>query len=349
METNKPFKLDEFWNDCLENSKISPIKSEEQSNFNKNKNIHDSNSLKANQKRIYRNNNNIPKNETNCLSSVNKIYQKLKKKYPKIFRNSKLNNLNNISHKKRIENALKKSQILYEEANHKKRLIEKNMEENSKNKLNKELSLCTFRPKISKRKRGDEYIEINPLYKKIYERDLTTLRRNKKVNRSVEVIKNNNFINDSEKENHIKQKLKDKSKEKSKEKLKSIKKKNEKESFFQAKENSEFILRYTKARDEKFIKKIKKLYKKDYSYDYYLKTLASRIGNNEYNNSLNVNNEIPLYGESISRNNIINPHIGKFVGLSFNDITPIKKRNKSKKIIINEIRKGLMEINDIDI
>ena len=47
------------------------------------------------------------------------------------------------------------------------------------------------------------------------------------------------------------------------------------------------------------IKRFKKLYRKDDSYDYYLNTLTSRVGNNEYKNTLNVNNIIPLYGETI--------------------------------------------------
>ena len=74
-----------------------------------------------------------------------------------------------------------------------------------------------------------------------------------------------------------------------------------------------------------------------------------RLGNNEYKNSLNVNNSIPLYGESISRNkyiNSFNSHIGDFKGLSFKEDIPKKRTTKkTKKLIMNEIRKGLMELD----
>jgi hypothetical protein len=107
----------------------------------------------------------------------------------------------------------------------------------------------------------------------------------------------------------------------------------------------EFILRYTKARDEKTIKRVKKLYQKDDSYDYYLNTITSKIGNNEYKNTLNVNNMVTLYRESIPRNNYNNSHNGEFKELSYNKDTYIKPNLKNKKLIMNEIRKGLMTIN----
>ena len=196
------------------------------------------------------------------------------------------------------------------------------MEENEQKKLSKELSLCTFRPKISKRNNEEKI--VNPFYKRIYERDLGKIQKNKKLNRSVEAIKKENIIN-------YKSKIKFNN--------------NKSQILYKEKENAEFILRYTKARDEKMFKKIKKLYKKDDSYDYFLNTLVSRIGNNEYKNLLNVNNILQLYGEKVTRNNFINSYIGDFKGLSYED-NHIKQNKKNKKLIMNYIRKGLMEIND---
>ena len=333
METYSPFKLDDFWNDCIDTNNAFSLKSKNQEKINNYK----YKPLKTNNNNTRLRNpnqNNLFKNKTNIYySSVEKIYKKLNQKYPELFY-KKSNNINN---KKKIENSFLKSIILYEEGLAKKQLIEKNMKDNYKNQINKELSLCTFRPKISKRKNEDEY--NNPVYKRLYERDLSKNQKCKRLHKSMEFINKNKLINiESENENNFR-KMKEKSN-----KSKRIHN-NKSESFFTKKENAEFILRYTKARDEKMIKRFKKLYRKDDSYDYYLNTLTSRVGNNEYKNSLNVNNIIPLYGETVSRNNFANSQIGEFKGLSFDEDTHIKHKNKDKKLIMNDIRKGLMEIN----
>ena len=332
METYSPFKLDDFWNDCIDINNTFCLKNKNQEKMNGNK----YKPLKTNNITRLRNSNqnNLFKNKTNIYySSVEKIYKKLNQKYPELFY-KKSNNINN---KKKIENSFLKSIILYEEGLAKKQLIEKNMKDNYKNQISKELSLCTFRPKISKRKNEDEY--NNPVYKRLYERDLSKNQKCKRLHKSMEFINKNNLINiESENGNNFRR-IKEKSNN-----SKRIHN-NKSQSFFIKKENAEFILRYTKARDEKMIKKFKKLYRKDDSYDYYLNTLTSRVGNNEYKNSLNVNNIIPLYGETVSRNNFANSQIGEFKGLSFDEDTHIKYKNKDKKLIMNDIRKGLMEIN----
>ena len=335
METYSPFKLDDFWNDCVNSENIIS------SNYNNkkiNNNINKLNSNKVNNNKITRNpfqNNNILKinNKTKVhISAIDKLYKKLNIKNPQLFNN---NSNNKIIDKKRIKNSLLRSITLYEEGLAKKKLIEKNMEENQKIQIYKELSLCTFRPKISRKKNDNEV--INPYYKKIYERDLPKNAKLKQCYKSLEFINKNKLINNSsENENKVRRE----------EKLNKHKKlfNNKSQIYLKQKENAEFILRYTKARDEKVIKKVKKLYKKDDSYNYYLNTLTSRVGNNEYKNSLNVNHIIPLYGESVSRNNYINSYIGEFKGLSFNENVHIKQSKKDKKHIMYEIRKGLMDI-----
>ena len=114
METYSPFKLDDFWNDCINKPQ----------SVEKNKPKKPSNT--------YRNNNNIFSLKTNAriinkstkeyFSSVEKIYQKLNKKYPDLFENKKINK--DINKKSKI-NPYLKSQSLYEDAKYKKILIKK--------------------------------------------------------------------------------------------------------------------------------------------------------------------------------------------------------------------------------
>ena len=321
MDKYSPFKLDDFWKDCIDNQNNLLLKTKNKKKSIKIRNNNNLNTFKSNKiidRRRNINKNNIVKIKTNVYySAVNKIYEKLIQKHPELFQNKSNKD------KKRIQNSMLKSIALYKDGIEKKKLIEKNMKENSQKKLNKELSLCTFRPKISKRKNEEE--NANPFYRRIYERDLGKIQKNKKLNRSLEVIKNENILNN-----------------KSKIRFKT----NKSQIIFTGRENAEFILRYTKARDEKMFKIMKKIYKKDDSYDYYLHTLTSRIGNNEYKNSLNVNNILHLYGEKVSRNSFINSYIGDFKGLSYKENNQIKQIKKNKKIIMNEIRKELMEAND---
>ena len=336
MENNIPFKIDDFWNDCINKQKKDSLKCNKKpysSRINKNKKMK---VTKTNNNKYLRNlnHNNLSNNKTQVhISAIDKFYKRLNKKYPELF----INKPNNKINKKRIENSLLKSKILYEEAFIKKQLIEKNMEENIKNKINEELSLCTFRPNAWKRRNEDEYIQ--PYYKKIYERDFSNLQKTNICHKSAEIYKKSNLSKENiDNEN------------KSKEKIKRLKKtaSSISQELLREKGKAKFYLRYTKARDEKIIKIFKKLYKKDDSYDYYLNSLTSRLGNNEYKNTLNVNNSIPLYGESISRNNHINSfnsYIGDFKGLSFKEDISIKQSKKTKRLIMNEIRKGLMEID----
>lgn len=321
MDKYSPFKLDDFWKDCIDNQNNLLLKYKYKEGNIKFRNNNNLNSFKSNNiidRKKNLNKKNIVKNRTTVyFSAVNKIYEKLNKNHPELFQNKPNKD------KKRIQNSMLKSIALYNDGISKKKLIEKNMEENYQKKLNKELSLCTFRPKISKRKSEGEY--LNPFYKRIYERDLGKIQKSKKLNRSVEVIKKEKILNNKSKirsnntQSHI---------------------------IFTGRENAQFILRYTKARDEKMFKKMKTIYKKDDSYDYYLNTITSRIGNSEYKNTLNVNNVLQLYGEKITRNNFINSYIGDFKGLLFKENSHINQVKKNKKIIMNEIRKGLMETND---
>ena len=99
-------------------------------------------------------------------------------------------------------------------------------------------------------------------------------------------------------------------------------------SISEKKENEEFILRYTKARDEYLIKRFKKLYKKDDSYDNSLLSLTKRLCNQQYKNYLNVNNTILLFGETINTSNFIHSSIADFRGLTIANTVPERKKQK---------------------
>lgn len=339
METYSPFKLDEFWNDCIDKQNPSSLQSKKHINTNRNKKNKNLKSLNTNTNKTGKkiNLNRTTKNTTKdeSFTTVDTMFNKYNNKYPGLFK--KISNNKNISKKGR-NNPLSKSISLYEDGMAKKKILEKNMEENNKKQIKDEMALCTFRPKISKRRRNEDG-DANPFYKRIYERDLLKIQKNKKINKSVEVYYKNNSINEnSENENRIRRIKKYSNRPKNNNFNKS-------EFLFKEKENADFILRYTKARDERMIKKFKKLYKKDESYDYYLNSLTSRIGNREYKNALNVNNIIPLYGETITRNDYIHSSIGEFKGLSYDEGNHIKQNKKEKKQIMNIIRKGLLDIN----
>ena len=114
-------------------------------------------------------------------------------------------------------------------------------------------------------------------------------------------------------------------------------------SISEKKENEEFILRYTKARDEYLIKRFKKLYKKDDSYDNSLLSLTKRLCNQQYKNYLNVNNTILLFGETINTSNFIHSSIADFRGLTIANTVPERKKQKIDYVV--GLRKNLHSID----
>ena len=257
-----------------------------------------------------RRNENFFQNKNPSVSRRENIYKKFIEKHPEILEKEKKKKGKNLGIKK-----------LYNEEMKKRKKREKENQERKQMIIDKELSLYTFKPKILKRKKDD-----NVIYRKYYEKDIKKIKNLRNGNKSEDNIKTE------------RNKVEKKSKEKKKKKLKKS------QSFFDEKENAQFILRYVKARDEKMMKEIQKLYKKDDSYSYYLNTVTSRLGNNEYKNILNVNHSIGLYGESIIKNTYLNSPIGDFKGLDYNDNSLIQQTKKSKKIIMNEIRKSLQNL-----
>ena len=109
--------------------------------------------------------------------------------------------------------------------------------------------------------------------------------------------------------------------------------------------NAEFFLRYTKARDEYLIKRFRKMYRKDDSYDNSLISLTKRLCNKHYRNYLNVNNKIPLFGETISPDSQIYSSIVDFRGLSFQNDIPEQKNAKNKNDYIIGLRRNLHSLD----
>ena len=119
---------------------------------------------------------------------------------------------------------------------------------------------------------------------------------------------------------------------------------NQNKTISDEKENAEFILRYTKARDEYLIKRFKKMYRKDDNYDYSLLTLTRRLCNKQYRNYLNVNNTILLFGETITPTNYLHSSIADFRGLSLYNETPEQKQSKNDNYIIG-LRRNLHSLD----
>lgn len=102
-------------------------------------------------------------------------------------------------------------------------------------------------------------------------------------------------------------------------------------SLYSDRGNAEFVMRYTKARDEHMIKRFKKLSRKDESYDNSLFDLSKRLCGTEYRNYLNVNNNIPIYGSVV--NYTANNSIGKFKGATYRRKQNVKFVGKNKSYV----------------
>ena len=157
-----------------------------------------------------------------------------------------------------------------------------------------------------------------------------------KKGKSMEYVRNDNYKNDFEKctfkpkdPTQIERMLKNRRKNK--------------KSISDRRVNEEFILRYTKARDEYLIRRFIKLNKKDDSYDNSLLSLTKRLCNQQYKNYLNVNNTILLFGETINTNNFIHSSIADFRGLTIAKTVPERKKQKINYII--GLRKNLHNID----
>ena len=373
---SKP-EIDEFWNDCLEqrdkkqnsknkhnsNSKTknnqefksnnisnnhyhltqySPSKGRNTNpNINKNSNIRTYNSVKLfNPKNKSNNNLNSPKyniNNNKKNSSTEKYLLNIYHRHPSYIEELKAQENKKIKSK----NALIRCLGLYAYGLELQKTMKMNKEKSEEQRLKNDMSKCTFKPKLNKK---ISYLDDKIIHTKGVNRLYKNNNLKKFVNKSVDNLKNNNKYNSNEDFEECTFKPKFESDPKACEKLFKNKRKKNKD-ISEYKGNAEFFLRYTKARDEYLIRRFKKMYRKDDSYDNSLISLTKRLCNKHYRNYLNVNNKIPLFGETISPDNQINSSIVDFRGLSFQNEIPEKKNLKNKNDYIIGLRRNLHSLD----
>ena len=353
MNISKPEILDDFWKDCMDQKEKKYIKNNSNSKIPQKNNKLNIITENENQTKSLNNKNYInsilfePQSKSNINISSNrnknkKYLMKIYNKHPSFIEEIKNQEIKKIKSK----NALNRCLGLYSYGLE----LQKNMKlnkENSENERKKnDIKLCTFKPKIN---RKILYIDdkniIKGKYNRLYnnnkssEKNLNNSKKQK--GKSMENIRNSNYLNDNKDFEECTFKPKFVKNPSQIEKI--IKHRKNKKSISERRENEEFILRYTKARDEYLIRRFKKLYKKDDSYDNSLLSLTKRLCNQQYKNYLNVNNTILLFGETINTNNFIHSSIADFRGLTIANTVPEKKKKKIDYVI--GLRKNLHDID----
>ena len=367
----KPEILDDFWKDCFEQKEKKYLKNISNAKYiQKNNKIFinidnentktNSYSKKKNKKtnsssKLYE-----PKNKSNFGNNSHhktKINQKNQKYLIKIYKKhpSVVEEMKNEEIKKlKCKNALNRCLGLYSYGLELQKNLQMNKENNELQKRKNDISLCTFKPKINKKILFlDDNKIIEGKYNRLYNNnntqnnnnDINNINKNppRQKTKSMEHARNdNNYINKKNDFEECTFKPKLVKNPSQVEKILKLRRKKNK-SISEKRENEEFILRYTKARDEYLIKRFIKLDKKDDSYDNSLISLTKRLCNQQYKNYLNVNNTICLFGETINTNTFINSSIADFRGLTIANTVPEKKKKKINYII--GLRKNLHSID----
>lgn len=342
----KPEILDDFWNDCIDQKdKKQSITYNKQNNFKtnvkSNSNINNNNYMHSqyhplkgrNLNNQYPKKSNIrtynsvklfnPKNKSNynLNNSTNKLNSSMEKylfnRHPSYIESMKEEENKKIKSK----NALIRCLGLYAYGLELQKTMKINKENNEKEKIRSDLSQCTFKPELNKK--------IAYLDDKInYTRGIERLYNPKKfLNKSLDNIYKNKTNNINSEECTFKPKFENDPKA-----VEKMFNKNKRKQI--SKDEEEFLLRYTKARDEYLIKRFKKMYRKEDSYDKSLLSLTKRLCNKEYRNHLNVNNTIFLFGETINPdNNNIYSSIANFRGLSLYGEKTDEKKPKNDNYI----------------
>ena len=364
---SKP-EIDEFWNDCIEqkDKKHSSNKNKQNSNMQKNRNQY-YNCYQQNQYNLHGRNGNSQKEKNSNIrtynsvklfnqknnsnhnlnsSSTNMLNNKLSPTNEKYLANlynrhpSYVEEMKEQEYKKiKSKNALIRCLGLYAYGLELKKTMKMNKEKSDEQKIRNDMSKCTFKPKLNKKISylDDKVISGVKGVERLYKNN----NLKKFVNKSVDDIHNKKY-HESFEECTFKPKFE--SDPNAIEKLFRNKRKHNK-TISDGKGNAEFILRYTKARDEYLIKRFKKMYRKDDSYDNSLISLTKRLCNKQYRNYLNVNNTILLFGETISPDNQIHSSIADFRGLTVqNEIPEQKKTSKNNNYVIG-LRRNLHNLD----
>jgi hypothetical protein len=239
----------------------------------------------------------------------------------------------NITKRQKIKNSIKRSLLLYSYGLEVKKANNTNISQNKINKEKEELKLCTWKPKINNNKEIFVKKKANNKNNKIYKEYKTNnLKLNKIEIGNCGECTFRPMIND----NNLN--------------LKKVFHKSKSISLFTNRENSSFILRYKKARDEHMIRRFIKLSEKDESYNNSLIDLTSKVWDEQYKNYLNVNNNIQIYDKDYRSNRyqkkiIYNPSTGSMNYLVPNNEEIISNLNKSKKYYICLLKKKLRLID----
>ena len=354
IDISKPEILDDFWKDCID---------QKDKKYNSNtKSNQKSNELNIiteidNQKQSFNNKFYInamlfdpqSHNILNLNSHRNKSSEKNKKylmkiynKHPSFVEEMKIEEIKKIKRK----NALNRCLGLYSYGLELQKNMKLNKENNEIQKRKNDDSCCTFKPKINKKILYlDDKNVIKGKYNKLYysKKGEKEMKNSKiKKGKSMEYDRNENYKNKKDDFDECTFKPKFVNDPTQIEKMLKHRRKNKK-SISEKRENEEFILRYTKARDEYLIRRFIKLNKKDDSYDNSLLSLTRRLCNQQYKNYLNVNNTILLFGETINTNNFIHSSIADFRGLTIAKTVPERKKQKINYII--GLRKNLHNID----
>jgi hypothetical protein len=379
----KQDNTDDFWKDCLDPKEKKPslsklinnqniIQNTDRQKITKFRNLDLGSNGELNEKKRYNEQNlGISKKSNIKTYQSNKLFNPKNRSNNSFNFGNKLNNsmekyLLHICHrhpsvleeikeeerkKLKSKNAIIRCYGLYAYGVELQKAIQMNKKNNDIKKLKDDISLCTFRPKINKK---ISYLNDNIEYEGRKNKNFYKIRNTKKSNsldvyntKDKNIYKNTNNdknLYDDYVEMTFKPKLNDPQKVKKIFKNRRIRNK----FISDDKENAEFILRYTKARDEYLIKRFKQLYKKDESYQNSLISLTRRLCNDQYRNYLNVNNTIQLFGESLNINHKINSSIADFKGLTINNIAPENKRKTKNGNLITGLRKNLqsLDLND---
>ena len=361
---SKSLVLDDFWDDCqifLNNSNVNNS-NENKTTLNKtskkkNNNIKNSIITKTQQNKSMID---ITNNKIKKLKINNMLY-KLFEKNPSLYEDYKREEIEKYKRKNAEQRCLSLYAFALVQQQYLKDLRKGQILNNEKNELEK----CTWKPKTNKLTKIQK-LKFDSLGKNIYLRDknrsLIKLRQ-KSLERSDEIDNYNKlFLNNIKikKNNDIKNEEKNKI-NKNKNKIKNLNKKfktmfDNNKSLYTDRNTSEFILRYTKARDEHMIRRFKKLSNKDDSYDNSYYEISMRNYDPDYKNLLNVNSNLELYGQNVlnKNNNIINIYnMNNYYYNNKNDID--YECNKNNKIynkikqkennIIVSLRKKLNTIN----
>ena len=209
-------------------------------------------------------NNNNNNNHHKLSPLTEKFLSHLYIKYPSFIEEKKEKEDKKIKSK----NALMRCLGLYAYGLELQKSMKLSKENNEKQKEKEDISKCTFKPKLNKKiSYLDDKINYGGNNKRLYQNNLK-----KYINKSVDNYKKNHNIDTEEytfKPEFI-------SNPKALERMFRNKRKHNKTL---SDEYAEFILRYTKARDEYLIRRFKKMYRKDFNYDYSLLSLTKRLCN----------------------------------------------------------------------